>query len=61
MGDLGGTVGQGISDLIGGVFDAIGAGLRGIVASLQQALPNGLLIVVVFVLLLIAAWALAKR
>jgi hypothetical protein len=61
MGDLANTVGQSISNVIGGVFDAIGAGLRGIVTSLQTALPNGLLIAVVFVLLLIGAWALAKR
>jgi hypothetical protein len=61
MGDLANNVGQSISNALGGVFDAIGAGLRGIVTSLQQALPNGLLIVVAFVLLLIGAWALAKR
>jgi hypothetical protein len=61
VGDLANTVGQSISNVIGGVFDAIGVGLRGIVTSLQTALPNGLLIVVVFALLLIGAWALAKR
>jgi hypothetical protein len=32
MDQLGGSVGDGISGLVGGAFDAIGAALRGLVA-----------------------------
>lgn len=55
------TIGEGISGLIHGSFEVIGATLRGIVASLDQALPGGMLALVVFVVLLVAAWQLAKR
>ena len=41
------SVGNGISSLISGAFDAIGAALRGIVNAGSQALPGGLLFVVV--------------
>lgn len=61
MDGLGESVGQGISGLIGGAFDAIGAALRGIVAAGERALPGGLLWAVIFVLLVLAAWALARR
>jgi hypothetical protein len=61
MDDLGQTVGNGITGLVGGAFEAIGTALRGIVAAGERALPNGLLWAVVFVLLVIAAWTLAKR
>jgi len=61
MDGLGGSVGQGISGLIGGAFDAIGAALRGIVAAGERALPGGLLWAVIFVLLVLAAWTLARR
>lgn len=61
MDDLGRTVGNGITGLVGGAFDAIGAALRGIVAEGERVLPNGLLWAVIFVLLLIGAWTLAKR
>jgi len=61
MDDLGRTVGNGITGLVGGAFEAIGAALRGIVAAGERALPNGLLWAVIFVLLVIGAWALAKR
>jgi hypothetical protein len=61
MDDLGSTVGNGITGLVGGAFEAIGSALRGIVAAGERALPNGLLWAVVFVLLVIAAWTLAKR
>jgi hypothetical protein len=61
MDDLGSTVGNGITGLVGGAFEAIGAALRGIVAAGERALPNGLLWAVVFVLLVIGAWTLAKR
>jgi Flp pilus assembly pilin Flp len=61
MDDLGRTVGDGISGLVAGAFDAIGAALRGIVDAAERALPNGLLWAVIFVLLVIGAWTLAKR
>jgi hypothetical protein len=61
MDDLGRTVGNGISGLVGGAFEAIGAALRGIVAEGERVLPNGLLWAVIFVVLLIGAWTLAKR
>jgi hypothetical protein len=55
------SVGNGISSLIAGAFDAIGAVLRGIVNAGNQALPAGLFWVVLFVVLLVGAWTLAKR
>jgi Flp pilus assembly pilin Flp len=61
MDDLGRTVGNGITGLVGGAFEAIGAALRGIVAEGERVLPNGLLWAVIFVLLVIGAWTLAKR
>lgn len=61
MDDLGQTVGNGITGLVSGAFEAIGAALRGIVAAGERALPNGLLWAVVFVLLVIGAWTLARR
>ncbi len=61
MNELAGSVGSGITGLVGGAFDAIGAGLRGIVGAGERVLPNGLLWAVVFVLLLVGAWTLAKR
>ena len=61
MDDLGGSVGQGISGLVAGAFDAIGTALRGIVAAGEQALPGGLLWAVIFVLFVVLAWTFAKR
>ncbi len=61
MDDLGRTVGNGITGLVGGAFEAIGAALRGIVAEGERVLPNGLLWAVIFVLLVIGAWTFAKR
>ena len=61
MDGLGQAVGNGISGLVAGAFDAIGAGLRGVVDAGERALPNGLLWAVVFVVLVAGAWTLAKR
>ncbi len=61
MDQLGGSVGGGISGLIGGAFDAIGAGLRGVVAAGERVLPNGLLWAVIFVVLVVVAWTFARR
>jgi hypothetical protein len=47
--------------MISGSFAVIGGVLRGTVDALNRALPGGLLAAVVFVLLVIAAWQLAKR
>jgi hypothetical protein len=55
------SIGQGISGLIEGAFDAIGAVLRGMVNAGNQALPSGLFWVLIFVLLVAGAWTLAKR
>jgi hypothetical protein len=61
MDSLGRTIGNGISGMMAGAVDAIGGALRGIVDAGERALPNGLLWAVVFVVLLIGAWTLAKR
>jgi hypothetical protein len=61
MDGLAQSVGDGITGLVGGAFDAIGGALRGIVAAGEQALPGGLLWAVIFVVLVVGAWTLAKR
>lgn len=61
MGGLVQSVGNGISSLIAGAFDAIGAALRGIVNAGNQALPYGLFWVIIFFALVGTAWSLAKR
>ena len=55
------TIGNGITGLVVGSFTVIGQTLRGIVDSLNRALPGGWLAAIVFVVLLVAAWQLAKR
>jgi hypothetical protein len=47
--------------MVAGSFAVIGAILRGTVDSLNRALPGGMLAAVVFVVLVVAAWQLAKR
>lgn len=61
MGGLVDSVGNGITGLVAGAFNAIGAALRGIVDAGERALPGGLLWAVVFVALVATAWTLAKR
>ena len=61
MDGLGQAVGNGITGLVGGAFDAIGSALRGIVNAGNQALPGGLFWAVTFVVLVVGAWTLAKR
>jgi hypothetical protein len=61
MDQLGGPVGEGIGGVVGGAFDAMGAALRGIVSEAGRLLPNGLLWAVVFVIVVVVAWGLAKR
>jgi len=55
------AIGQGISGLVAGSFAVIGDTLRGLVDALNRALPGGMLALVVFVVLTVAAWQLAKR
>jgi hypothetical protein len=61
MGGLIDSVGDGITGLVAGAFAAIGAALRGIVNAGNQVLPYGLFWLVIFILVLAAAWTLAKR
>ena len=61
MGDFIQAIGSGISGLVGGAFEVIGGTLRGMVAAADAALPGGMLAVVVFVGLVVAAFTLAKR
>jgi hypothetical protein len=55
------AIGAGISGLVVGSLSFIGQTLRGIVAALDHALPGGLLALVVFAVLAVSAWQLAKR
>ena len=55
------AIGQGITGFVEGSFSVAGSAVRGIVSSLNAALPGGLLAAVVFVLLLVAAWKLTTR
>jgi hypothetical protein len=55
------AIGQGISGRVAGSFAVIGDVLRGMVDAMNRALPGGMLALVVFVVLTIAAWQLAKR
>ena len=61
MDGLARAVGNGITGLVQGAFDTIGAVLRGMVATLNGAIPFGLFPLVVLAVLLGAAWVLAKR
>lgn len=61
MGGLIDAIGNGITGLIAGAFDVIGGVLRGIVAAGNQVLPGGLFWVFIFFVLLASAWTLAKR
>jgi hypothetical protein len=61
MDGLGQAVGNGITGLVAGAFDAVGSVLRGIVDTGNQALPNGLFWVLIFVVLLVGGWTLIKR
>jgi hypothetical protein len=61
MGGLIQSVGSGISGLVMGSVMFIGDTLRGIAAGLDRTLPGGMLALVVFVVLAVSAWQLAKR
>ncbi len=55
------SVGDGITGLVSGAFDVIGATLRGMVDAGNRALPGGIFFVVVFVIVVIVGWNFAKR
>jgi hypothetical protein len=55
------AIGQGISGFVEGSFAVAGDAVRGIVGTLNGALPGGLLAAVAFVALLLAAWKLTTR
>lgn len=55
------SIGDAISNLFANTFQAVGDALRGAVDAASRTLPGGWLAVVVFVLLVIGAWMLAKR
>lgn len=61
MDGFGRTVGDGVASVVATAFNVIGGTLRFIVGSANEALPGGLLPVVVFAGLAGLAWALAKR
>lgn len=61
MGDFIGAIASGIAGLVEGAVRTFGDIVRGAVSSADSALPGGLLLAVVFVALLVAAWNLAKR
>ena len=61
MDGLGRSVGNGISGLVGGAIDAIGAALSGIVHVLDTALPAGALPVLGIAGALLLLWLVLKR
>jgi len=61
MDGLGQAIGNGITGLVAGTFDVIGSALRGIVNAGNQALPYGLFWGLIFVLLVVGGWSLARR
>lgn len=61
MDGLSRTVGDGVASVVASAFNVIGGTIRFIVASANEALPGGLLPVVVFGGLAALAWVLAKR
>ncbi len=61
MDGLGQAIGNGITGLVAGAFEVIGSALRGIVNTGNQALPYGLFWGLIFVLLVVGGWSLARR
>ena len=61
MDGLGRAVGDGISGLVGGALNSIGAAVSGIVSALAAALPAGALPVLGVLLVLVVGWLLARR
>lgn len=61
MDGLSRAVGDGISGLVGGSLQAIGAALDGMVSALATALPAGALPVIGIAIALLLAWVVFKR
>lgn len=61
MGGFIDSVGDGITGLVSGAFAAIGGALRGMVDAGNQALPGGLFFLLIFVIVVVVGWNLAKR
>ena len=61
MDGLGRSVGNGISGLVGGAIDAIGAALSGMVHALGTALPAGALPVLGIAGAVLLLWLVLKR
>ena len=61
MDGLGRAVGHGISGLVGGALNSIGAALSGIVNALAAALPAGALPVLGVLVVLAVGWLILKR
>lgn len=61
MDGLGRAVGDGISGLVGGAIQAIGAAFGGIVRALETALPAGALPVLGIVAVLAVGWLILRR
>ena len=61
MDGLARSVGNGIAGLVGGAFEAIGAGVRGFFHAAEVALPGGLVFVVAFIAVVAGGWLLIKR
>jgi Flp pilus assembly pilin Flp len=61
MDGLGQAIGNGITGLVAGAFDVIGSTLRGFVNAGNQALPYGLFWGLIFVVLIVGGWTLARR
>ncbi len=55
------SVGDGITGLVSGAFDVIGGTLRGLVDAGNRALPGGIFVVVIFVIVVVVGWNFAKR
>ena len=61
MDGLARAVGDGITGLVAGAFDVIGSTLRGMFNAGNQALPGGLFLGLIFVVVVFVGWNLAKR
>ena len=55
------AIGNGITSLVGGAFDALGAAANGIFHALQTALPGYWLPAVAVSVALVVGWQLIKR
>ena len=61
MDGLARAVGDGITGLVAGAFDVIGNTLRGMFNAGNKALPGGLFLGLIFVVVVFVGWNLAKR